>query len=101
MHYKTIESLKNKMEKLDEQLTEIQIEISKYMKKLESKGYENILISPENWIEKDGIIQTEETAEKEENFTLLLAVRQCICWEHDYKRYQEILKKLDEEGEMC
>ena len=96
MHHKTVESLKNKMEKLDQQLTKIEKEINTYMVKLEKEGYENIQIKSENWIEKDGIAQTEEIVLKEENFNLLLAVRQCIYWEHDYKRYQEILKKLDE-----
>ena len=67
---------------------------------VEKEGYENIQIKSENWIEKDGIAQTEEIALKEENFNLLLAVRQCIFWEHYDKEYQKILKKLDEAGEM-
>lgn len=41
------------------------------------------------------LIQTEEKALKKENFNLLLAVRQCIFWEHDYKRYFKIVKKLE------
>jgi len=93
LHYKTVIMLNRKQKELDTSLTKIEATLKEYEAKLPE--YEFNTVENDCWITKDNVEITEEMAATQENWNLLLAVRQCIFWEIDHAEYIKIMDKLD------